>query len=303
MRRSFLEDFRRFFMRGLAALMPAAITIALLAWLFDWVNDRIATPITNSVIAFLPDPDDVPRVFQILKIAPETDSLTYGHRIDEFDNQGRQLTVEYILITHPAMKSPDPVIAQAAQHRRAQATWQITFTKWYLNVFGFAVAVMIVYIIGYLLTGFLGRTLWKIVESFLNRIPVIKSIYPSVKQVTDFFLGGKEFKFTSIVAVQWPRKGVWALGMMTGPALKEVQDHNREEEMVGVFVPNTPTPVTGFAVMVPRREIIDLHMTLDEAFKFVISGGLLKPPESASAAGSSDLNQLPNKQLESNRSD
>ncbi len=110
----------------------------------------------------------------------------------------------------------------------------------------------------------------------LSRIPLIRAIYPNVKQVTDFLLSERPVEFSGVVAVEYPRKGVWSIALSTGGPMKQVQSEV-SEELVTVFVPSSPTPVTGYVLQVPSTEIIKLSMTIDEALRFTISGGVIKP--------------------------
>ena len=108
--------------------------------------------------------------------------------------------------------------------------------------------------------------------------PLLKQVYPYIKQVTDFFLtqGEKKKMFSRVVAVEYPRKGIWSIGLVTGKGLKKVID-KEEKELLSVFIANTPTPVTGFVIMVPNDEVIDLDMPIEEAFKFIVSAGVITP--------------------------
>jgi uncharacterized membrane protein len=104
-------------------------------------------------------------------------------------------------------------------------------------------------------------------------------VYPYIKQLTDFIFTEdtqREQMFLKVVAVEYPRKGLWSLGMITGSGLKQVND-KFQKEIVTVLVPTTPSPVTGFAVMVPKEEIIELDMTVEEAFRFIFTGGVIIP--------------------------
>jgi uncharacterized membrane protein len=105
---------------------------------------------------------------------------------------------------------------------------------------------------------------------------VVRAIYPNVKQVTDFLLSDRPVEYSGVVAVQYPRKGIWSLALSTGSPVERVQ-RAVQEELVTVFVPSSPTPVTGYVVQVPRSGVIELNMTIDEALRFTISGGVIKP--------------------------
>jgi uncharacterized membrane protein len=144
---------------------------------------------------------------------------------------------------------------------------------------GFLIALAIVFLVGALLASVAGRALWRIIEAFIMSTPVLRRVYPYVKQVTDFlFTEGdqKHEMFARVVAVEYPRKGVWSLGFVTGPGFRRVSEMG-EKEFLTVMVPSSPTPVTGYVIIVPREETIALDMTVEEAFRFAISAGVVAP--------------------------
>ncbi len=146
------------------------------------------------------------------------------------------------------------------------------------SVVGFLIALAIVVFVGALLASVVGRALWRIVESFILNTPVLRRIYPYVKQVTDFVLSDQDQKqmFSRVVAVEYPRKGAWSLGLVTGAGLSQVSDECGKEFLT-VMVPTSPTPVTGYVVVVPKEDTITLDMTIEEAFRFIISAGVISP--------------------------
>lgn len=146
----------------------------------------------------------------------------------------------------------------------------------YLHIGGFVIAIILIYFVGIFLASVVGRWIWRLVEAFLNRTPVVGQIYPHVKQVTDFFLSEKRLQYSQVVALEYPRKGIWSLGLLTGEAPKDVRQHI-EDDLVSVFIPSSPTPLTGYVVCVKQSEVVKLTITIDEAFRFIISGGVLKP--------------------------
>ena len=147
-----------------------------------------------------------------------------------------------------------------------------------LSVAGFLIALSIVCVIGALLASVVGKTLWRIVEKFIMNTPVLRQVYPYVKQITDFLLTREEQKklFSRVVAVEYPRKGIWSMGMVTGSGLKKVVD-NVKKEFLTVLIPTSPTPFTGFVIMVPKKQTIELDMTVEEALIFAVSAGVITP--------------------------
>ena len=146
------------------------------------------------------------------------------------------------------------------------------------SIAGFIIALIAVFIVGALLASVLGRAIWKIVEAFIMNTPILRRVYPYVKQITDFVLSQDEQKqlFSRVVALEWPRKGVWSIGFVTGSGLKKVVD-NVQKEFLTILIPNSPMPVTGYVIMVPKEQTIALDMTVEEAFRFTISAGVIAP--------------------------
>jgi len=118
----------------------------------------------------------------------------------------------------------------------------------------------------------------RISESILARMPVIRSIYGAVKQILETVLAQQSNAFREAVLVEYPRRGVWAIAFITGQTKGEVQNIT-EEECINIFVPTTPNPTSGFLLFVPKKELVPLSMTVEEALKMVISGGILTPPD------------------------
>ena len=146
------------------------------------------------------------------------------------------------------------------------------------SIAGFIIAVIVVCIVGALLASVIGKTLWRMIEKLIMRAPFLKQVYPYVKQITDFLFKPeeKEQVFSRVVAVEYPREGVWSLGMVTGAGIKQLMD-GVEKELLTVLIPTSPTPFTGFVIMVPKEKTIELDITIEEALRFTISGGVIVP--------------------------
>jgi uncharacterized membrane protein len=146
------------------------------------------------------------------------------------------------------------------------------------SVVGFLIALVAVWAVGVLLASVIGKTLWRMIENFIMNAPFLRRVYPYVKQVTDFVLTPEEQErlFSRVVAVEYPRKGIWSIGLVTGAGLRKVSE-NVEKEFLTILIPNSPTPVTGYVIMVPKEQTIALDMTIEEAFRFAISAGVITP--------------------------
>ncbi len=153
------------------------------------------------------------------------------------------------------------------------------------SVVGLLIGLLVVFTVGALLASVVGRALWRVVEAFILNTPILRRVYPHVKQVTDFVLTQeeKEKMFSRVVAVEYPRKGIWSIGFVTGSGLRRITE-SIQKEFLTVLVPNSPTPVTGYVVIVPREQTIALDMSIEEAFRFAISAGVIAPDNRREAA-------------------
>ncbi|MBI1206809.1 MAG: DUF502 domain-containing protein [Azospirillum sp.] len=133
-------------------------------------------------------------------------------------------------------------------------------------------------VIGMFTAGYVGKLVVRIGESIVERMPVVRSIYGALKQIFVTVLANKSTAFREVVLLEYPRLGVWSLGFITGPPLRQIQELTCEE-VVNVFIPTTPNPTSGYLLFVPRKDMIPLDMTIEEGLKMLISGGIVLPPE------------------------
>ena len=147
---------------------------------------------------------------------------------------------------------------------------------------GLVVTAIVLFVTGLLTRNFIGQRLVRFWESLLGRIPIVRSIYSSVKQVSDTILSPSGQAFRKALLVQYPRPGVWTIAFQTGTPSPEVR-RLIAAELVSVYVPTTPNPTSGFFLMVPRAETIDLDMSVDQALKYVVSMGVVAPGDRGAA--------------------
>jgi len=143
---------------------------------------------------------------------------------------------------------------------------------------GLIVLVVFITLVGALTAGFLGRMVLRFYENMLNRMPVIRSVYGATKQILETVLQRQSSAFRQPVLVEYPRRGMWAIGFITGRTEGEVQNLIADE-LINVFLPTTPNPTSGFLLFVPREDIVKLDMSVEEAIKMVISAGIVTPPD------------------------
>ncbi len=142
--------------------------------------------------------------------------------------------------------------------------------------FGVLLALAIVLSVGAITSNFVGKKLVKWGDALLGRIPVVRSIYSSVKQVSDTLFSESGNAFRVAVLIQWPREGVWSIGFVTGSPGGDVATYLRED-FLSVYVPTTPNPTGGYFVMLRRSDCIELDMSIDEALKYIVSMGVVVP--------------------------
>lgn len=254
--RTFSSDFKRFFLRGLVILLPSVLTLWIVVKAYQFVDSSIAEPINGGVR------------MTIVKLAPVWQPLR--QLTDPTETELNEELARRLAIGNKITKE-----ALVVEMRQATvARWW--HDHWYMDLIGLVVAIVSVYVAGRLLGGFFGRSIYARIERFITSLPVFKQVYPYVKQIVDFlFSDDKAMQFNRVVAVEYPRKGIWSIGFMTGGTLRAIAKHSGDA--VTVFIPSSPTPFTGYAITVARDEVIDLPITVDEALRFVVSGGVLVP--------------------------
>ncbi|MDP5126557.1 MAG: DUF502 domain-containing protein [Burkholderiaceae bacterium] len=146
--------------------------------------------------------------------------------------------------------------------------------------FGLLAVVLVVLVTGALGANLLGRRLVDLWEGLLARIPLVRSIYSSVKQVSDTILAPNGQAFRQAVLVQYPRQGLWTIAFITGKPSHEIE-HKLPADCVSIYVPTTPNPTSGFFLMLPRAELIPLSIGVDAALKYVVSMGTVPPSAQA----------------------
>ena len=226
---AFMADFKRFFFRGLAAVLPTVLTLAIIVWVFK--------------------------------------------QIDQYIGQYINIGVTY-LIAWVRTRYQDPPNFEEALYENSKSL--LAFWRTYFSWVGFLLAIVAIYMFGRFVGSFFGRSILRLVEGGFFRLPVVKAVYPHVKQVTDFLLAERKIESSRVVAVEYPRKGVWSLGLVTSPGMRALHE-SLHTDLLTVFVPSSPTPVTGYTITVRRDEVIELPISIDEALKFTVSAGVIMP--------------------------
>lgn len=264
--RTFTGDFRRFFLRGLVVLLPSVLTLWIVVQAYRFVDNTIAQPINRGV-----------------RVAMVNAAHVWTPLQQAFDPTPDDVAAEITAIRASGNDPPDKAVVRGRLRARNIDQWWAD--RWYMQMIGIVVAVISVYVAGRLLGGFFGRRLYRKIEDLITTLPIFKQVYPYVKQIVDFlFSDDQPIKFNRVVACEYPRKGIWSVGFLTGATLKTIE--KKAGNALTVFIPSSPTPFTGYTITVPREDIIELPITVEEAIRFSVSGGVLVPTrEDASLPG------------------
>ncbi len=256
-RRSFGSDFKRFFLRGLAVLLPSVLTLWLMVKAYQFIDSAIAEPINKGI-----------------RLAAAHIPTLFPASSDWFPPSAEMLA-DHAAERGVASDDFAEMAALASELRMAEIDAWWAAHPW-MNLLGLLVTIVTVYIAGRFVGGFLGRTIYRRLEKVLTAVPVIKQVYPYIKQLIDFLISeDKQKQFSRVVAVEYPRKGIWSVGFLTGSTLRAIA--GKSPDSVTIFIPSSPTPFTGYTITAPRADIIDLPITVEEAIRFAVSGGVLVP--------------------------
>ena len=218
-----MQNLKRYFFKGLAVIVPAAVTIWIFIWIYKLIQGTIGW-IINKIILFI--------LIAIMRI-PEGEGRA---GIERFWLQGLG------------------------------------------SLAGFIIAMIIIFIVGIIIANVIGRKLWRRAELLLNYLPLVRRVYPYVKQVSDFLLAqdDKSKLISLVIAFEFPRRGSWTIAFVTGKGMK-IKNGSMESELLSVLVPTAPSPLSGYMVLVPKEDTVPLNMTVEEAFRYVISDGVITP--------------------------
>ncbi len=151
-----------------------------------------------------------------------------------------------------------------------------TYLDYAVPGFGLIILLLFLTLLGAVATNFLGNYFVSLTDRVLTRVPVVRSVYSVFKQIRDVFQNNSAGQYKEVVMVQYPRQGTWAIGFVAGPVKGEMR-HRFGEDYIGVFVPTTPNPTSGFLLYVKASETMKLDMTVEEGAKVIFSGGLVIP--------------------------
>jgi uncharacterized membrane protein len=265
--------FRAAVIRGLGVFLPPLLTVLILIWVIGTVKSYFIEPLTYAA----------------------RDGLVWLMADVRYELPGakaNQETVEvngYIYRRLPGgAYIPDHVYNKVRQNTNADAMptsgeeiyrryVDLTILRPYYSIPLFlAFFILLLYFLGKFITVDVGGYFVSLLESGIRRLPLVRNVYSAAKQISDFIFADREFEFTRIVAVEFPRKGIWQLGFVTGEGLPEIRGAV-SEPILTVLIPYSPLPITGCTITVRKSECIDLNLTFDQACEYIVSCGVVVP--------------------------
>lgn len=262
--------FRKAVLRGLGISMPPLLTIALFLWAWTLIESYVLVPVesvaevvitgaSRDVLSTLPFPEKVlgtenddPR---ISREGEDIISFHFDRRV--YTRSGENRWVGY----YPR------------EYVRENYTTRAKILPPFVGGL-----LLVLYLLGKFVAAGVGRMLVGFFDRLILQLPLISNVYSAVKQVTDFVFVDREIEFNRVVAVEYPRKGIWSIGFVTGESMLDIRAA-ANEPVLSVLMPTSPMPVTGFTITVLKSEAVDLNITVDQAIQFVVSCGVVVPPQ------------------------
>ena len=271
------RPFRAAVLRGLGGFLAPLLTIVILLWIWQTLKYYILQPVESAASNFI--------AWQIADVLPEVPDGATPHPVEPgvfiVDGQEyRRLEVGQLIpreVYETVVRRSDDVPTYGREFYRRWV--ELEYMRPWIVVPVFLVVFLgLMYLLGSIFAVGLGRVFWSLFEESLGRLPIVRAVYAPVKQVTDYMFRENEPQFSRVVAIEYPRRGIWTIAFVTGDGLLDVQKVSGEP-MLTVLFPTCPTPIAGNTKIVARRETIDLPMSIDQAFQYILSFGVVLPDE------------------------
>jgi len=268
------RPFRRAMLRGLAVLTPPLLTVLIIVWTIDTTKSYLLQPVTDwareGFVWSLADVrEDLPLD------APATETATVDGQVYRRLGNGTFIpqSVYERVIKQPGQ--PPPITGEDYYRRYVDL---IYLRPYYTIPLFLALFVLLLYFLGKFMAAGIGRFFGGTFDRVVLRLPGVRAVYSAVKQVSDFLFTQREIEYTRIVAVEYPRKNMWSVGFVTGESFAAIGVETAEPVLI-LFIPYSPVPITGCTVVVRKSECLDLDITFDQACQFIVSCGVVVPPQ------------------------
>jgi uncharacterized membrane protein len=282
------HPFRRAVLRGLAVLCPPLLTVLLLVWAVNTTKSYFLEPVMTwareGIIWYVGDiRHDLPLESPNARTG-KLDGRAY-HALDK-----DVFIPEYVYeLVQQRPGQPPPVTGEDFYRRYVD----LTYLRPYIAIpFFLSLFVLLLYLVGKFMAAGLGTIFFAAVDRSVSRVPGVRSVYSSIKQVSDFILSEHTFTFSRVVACEYPSPGIWTVGFVTNESFEAVENAVHKPVFV-VLLPYSPIPHTGCTIVVPKSKCIDLHMNFDQACQFIISCGVVVPPQRLPEAKTNETKSQP----------
>ena len=278
------HPFRRAVFRGLGVLLPPLLTIVIFLWVAKTIKSYVLDPVVGIT-------HDVVRLY--VEDIQSAESLDATERSMYVQTGDGKFVPSAVYDTVKKSTRRDPTLWQFERRQGSdnlievkptadqiyEAYVTIEYLKpWVVIPVFLSAFLLVLYLLGKFLAAGAGRVGWNVLEGGIHRLPLIRNVYGSVKQVTDFVFSETEIEFNRVVAVEYPRKGMFSLGLVTGESLVDLEAA-ANEPVVSVLMPTSPMPMTGFTCTFRKSETFDLNITIDQAIQYIVSCGVVVPPQ------------------------
>ncbi|MEM7311897.1 MAG: DUF502 domain-containing protein [Planctomycetota bacterium] len=280
--KSATHPFRMAVLRGFGVVLPPLLTIVFLLWMFNSVKTYVLSPIKEVALrmsvsramdvhferpANARDVVDT-RTGQVIPNAFAMDGTDYFEL-----PSGQWIPGDLYLRIRRRPGNDMPQTAEAYYRRDIERRH---FQPWKVVLIPLCVFIILLYLLGKFIAVQVGKALWGYFERLIHHLPIISTVYGTVKKVTDIVFADNEMEFNRVVAVEYPRQGMWSLGFVTGESLPAITSA-ATEPVLSILMPTSPMPATGFTISVRKSETVDLNITIDQAFQFIVSCGVVVP--------------------------
>lgn len=287
-RKKRLGPFRRAVLRGLGILLPPLLTIVILLWVAHTVSLYVLDPMERATRSVMLQSADIRTPDEATDAATSKVSLN-GTSYPLSANGKIEIAGKEYRRTADGHFIPEHVYHYVQHHIGKESmpadahgiyTWYIDhywLPRRYVVPLFLCIFLLVLYLLGKFMAAGVGRFFFSRVERLIHRLPLVSNVYSSIKQVTDFIFSEREMQYTRVVAIEYPRRGIWTLAFVTGEGMTDIRAAT-DEPVVSAFVPHSPMPFTGFAVTVKKSETVDLNISVDQAIQWVVSCGVVIPP-------------------------
>lgn len=274
-----LDPFRRAVLRGLGVLLPPLLTIVIFLWVGNTVITYLLEPMETAMRAVLME--------YATDIRPATDAaeavpLAGSENVYQIGDNVYVRTEDKKFVPEHVYAAVQQKIGRRSMPATAHGIYEAYINREYLQrtyvipVF-LGMFILVLYLLGKFLAAGVGRILWAQFERLFKTLPLVSNVYSSVKQVTDFMFTEPQLEATRVVAVEYPRRGIWSLGLVTGESMLDIRAA-ANEPVLSLLIPTSPMPFTGYTINVRKSETVDLDISIDEALQFIVSCGVVVPP-------------------------